>query len=980
MPVLRKLLLTIAALAALAAGGAVAVLFFFGDTLILYGIRSQSAALAPLQLKIGAFHSRLLGPVELTIGDLEVIREQTKLKIRQAKLSSPLTLPGLYFAFRAKQELPLALVVSGMELALPAASPSGPTESGNSGDWPDSLTLPAALPLPVSADVQLLSGEASGPFQAKEISAKLSLRANAAGAELAGSAQLRAGAAGADMLVPVSAEWKLAATPRAVKLQHLSFKAAGLEGAAEGELSLQPVQGKGKIQVDAPDLSRLSLRPEDRAALGLTAQPAGAFSFQAEAEADAKGTLGLNGQLLVQNAALSLQSAHSVWGGLGAAVDGPVTLRAELPFRARLAWPYSSRTASVTSEKAALAADLSGAAIAKKGLLSKPKGIALKAELLAAGNEQGIRVDSLSLAFHTLQLSASGRLPSPLGQSFDASFRVETKSLAGFPALLPILLAESRSASLADAEGAIRAEGSLHVLAAAPAKSMVELKALEIRGLRLPLNFSSATMEAAGILSGAATAQGRYNAGDVNISRSSGTFDLSGLDLVLKDKLEKKRGRKLLLSFDAKGTPTRLDLRKLSLAADGLSASLSGAVAFSAKRAASLNLSSTAHAELGPLREYLPKLPVKISGGVFDSQLKLTGTWIPEGGFEKSPLAVSGKVTARLDSVVAPESPAAAAATPAAPHTPAPLLPDWPVARNADLSFRVDLRQLQRGPLEASSIAAQGTLQRGVFVASVGVGSTFGGKASLQGLTGSLLDPNLALSGKAVLSGIDLARAAAFVEPSYGKIVKGSLTADAAFRVPSLWSTQLLETVDCGGQAQIRGGYISTAPLDSLVNEKLKGIPGVGDKAKISTGGMAAEIRTQYRLAKGVATLRGLVATTPKRDELRLDGSLGLDFSCDLSGEAHLASAPVTGPIREANSDPEGRLVVPVRFHGNLKAPQTDIATGAIEAMLKKTAAHEGEKLKNKAIDAAKSKAKDALQNAAGGLFDQLKSGFGKSR
>jgi len=48
-----------------------------------------------------------------------------------------------------------------------------------------------------------------------------------------------------------------------------------------------------------------------------------------------------------------------------------------------------------------------------------------------------------------------------------------------------------------------------------------------------------------------------------------------------------------------------------------------------------------------------------------------------------------------------------------------------------------------------------------------------------------------------------------------------------------------------------------------------------------------------------------------------------------------------------------------------------------VEGMLKKTAAHEGEKLKNKAVEGAKKKAEDALKDAAGGLLKGL-GGFGK--
>jgi hypothetical protein len=365
----------------------------------------------------------------------------------------------------------------------------------------------------------------------------------------------------------------------------------------------------------------------------------------------------------------------------------------------------------------------------------------------------------------------------------------------------------------------------------------------------------------------------------------------------------------------------------------------------------------------------LPKLPVKISGGVFDSSLRIGGKWLPAGGVQKSPLAVSGKIRGKLTAV---EMPAPVTEEPAAPKAPgAPLLPPWPVARNADVTFRFDLAQFQRGALKVQGIAAAGSLKHGSFTASASVRRAFDGKAVLKNVTGSLLSAALPVRGAASVDGLDLSQAAAFVDPSYGRIVKGTLKADSTFSIPDAWG-DVLRTASASGTAQVHNGYLSTASFDGLVNEKLKSLPGVGDKAKVSTGGLAAEIRTAFKMAEGTATLSGFEAVTPKNDQMLLSGTMNLAFDCDLTGSAHLANAPVRGPVREANSDPQGRLVVPVRFHGNLKAPSVDVATGAIEEMLKKTAAHELDKKKNQLVDDAKKKAKTQLEDAASGLFKQI--------
>jgi hypothetical protein len=182
-----------------------------------------------------------------------------------------------------------------------------------------------------------------------------------------------------------------------------------------------------------------------------------------------------------------------------------------------------------------------------------------------------------------------------------------------------------------------------------------------------------------------------------------------------------------------------------------------------------------------------------------------------------------------------------------------------------------------------------------------------------------------------------------------------------------------MQTASARGKAEIQNGYVSTASLDSMVNAKLSGIPGLGDKAKVSTGGMAAEIATNFEVAAGVARLSEFFAVTPRKDEMRLAGTLDLAFNADMKGEARLVDAPVRGAVREANSDEQGRLVVPIVFRGNLKNPSVDIANETIERMLAKTATHEANKLKDKAVNEGKKKleeeAKKAGQDLLKGIF-----------
>lgn len=956
----RFLLATFALILLVLVGGA-AALYLLRDQLILSQLRARSAQLAPLKLELAGLRTEVIGPFAVTLRGLELSYGEVSLSAREARLSSPLGLLELYQVFQKKKPLPLQLAVTEASVKLPAAKAD--KAKPEPPQWPEKIELPALPPVPLSASVDLSGGEVQGPVSLRKLATKLRLGFDGIGLSLEGDASGEATLPGAQAALPVATSLKLAATPKLVKLEAFTLKTAGIEAAGTGELGLAPVVGKFRIDANVPDLSRLSLRPEDKAALGLTAQPTGAFTLRLAGGA-AAGKIKAGGQLSLTGGAFALKQAG---------LEGKLLLHAEAPSfvveHTLTGKGLPALTGSLTGS-----ADLSAARVSRPGQLEKPAGVPLKAAISARLNADSLQVDSSELEFHTLRARASAVVSAPFGppagRVVTAAFRAEAKSLAGFPALLPLLRekAAGSGASLEEAEGSVLAEGNVRLLPEAPAKSKVELKVLSLKGVRLPLAWKheKAAAAASGLLLATLSGSGKYDAGALDVGAATGKADLTGLALELPG-LAKKRGKKLLVTFDAKGTPSRLQVRKATLEADGLRASLAGSVATATKGRADLALTATVAAELGPLREYLPPLPVKVSNGSLSADARVSGAWLFEGGVEKSPLAVTATLRSKLGAVVMPD--AAAEAAKAEKKEPAPLLPPWPVARKLRLGYRFELGSFRRGALEASGITAEGQLVEGKFMGSASVAKTFGGSAKLTQLQGHLTEPALPVRGAASAEGMDLSRLAGFVDPSYGSLVKGVLKADSTFSVPDLFAENLMYQASAKGKAEIRNGYVSTASLDQMVNAKLAGLPGVGDKAKVKTGGMAADMRTSFEVAGGTATLSGFLAVTPRKDEMRMSGTLNLAFDADMEGEAHIVDAPVKGAFREANSDAEGRLVVPIHFRGNLKNPSVEIANEIIERMAGNMARHEAEKLKSRALEEGKKKLEEEAKKAGGNLL-----------
>lgn len=168
-------------------------------------------------------------------------------------------------------------------------------------------------------------------------------------------------------------------------------------------------------------------------------------------------------------------------------------------------------------------------------------------------------MEAFSFRFHSLQASGAGTAAQPLGKGALITFRVSTPSLAGFPELLPVLAgAAAGGASLEQARVFISAEGRLKFLTATPSQSFLELKALSLKGVKLPLDYKGEAASASGLLLASFSGAGKYDAGALDIGQSTGSADLTGLSLSVPGKLEKKKAASSCSILRRRGIPRSL--------------------------------------------------------------------------------------------------------------------------------------------------------------------------------------------------------------------------------------------------------------------------------------------------------------------------------------------------------------------------------------------------------------------------------------
>ena len=182
-------------------------------------------------------------------------------------------------------------------------------------------------------------------------------------------------------------------------------------------------------------------------------------------------------------------------------------------------------------------------------------------------------------------------------------------------------------------------------------------------------------------------------------------------------------------------------------------------------------------------------------------------------------------------------------------------------------------------------------------------------------------------------------------------ILKGEASGLVSFTAPLFDNNDGFAHLKANGRINFKNATLANRGIDDLINEKLSQIPGVG-KPKIPAVTMnGSDISVLFTLIDSNMNLLDFKLLTPAKNELLAKGVLTLPSqNLNVSGTAFLVDAPIGGDVRAANSDAQGRFVIPFALQGNLKKPEASFAQKTIQELIKKTfnfvAKRETDKLK----------------------------------
>lgn len=990
-------------------------------------VQAKGSAAIEGQVKVGGVSVSLF-PLGLSLKSLDVDSPSKGLKLK-ADLARVRTNASLTSLAGAGPIGHVELVVERPEIDLQASSTSQTTDDSAAPQDPAAPALPA-IPRDFSLDLKINDGRVVLHLPAKTESptdvvlSKVSLSvesesvaAHAAAIKFSSDVELAKGEM--KFAFPARLEAYVAIEGDLAKVSDVKGELFGVAFTSTLEQNLKLGGTRLKLLAKVDEISKLPSAP--------TFLPPGTWNGRIEVDVEASRPSAKDGWTAKGLIAATNVKGTSALSREGLSMKGPLSANLDLRFAVS---PNPDKTMSIVAENLEAKADLTDVAIEKAGVFKKPAGVALTVDVAGNGDpNRRLKIDKFDLVFATLRLGVKGEVKLEEGQSSSLQIEVPRSSLAGLQAYFPALEDSPVRGSVqlsAKVSGDLKDPSKLLVDVEPLLLDQVQASVVWPRKTSPPKAASAganaspspsadpalaarAAEETSFEMSGPFSIDGSIRAqiaGKV-VKRAEARLsaDLSKASLRLKDSspsrskdgsqdsFSKRAGQRLSLNLNAiqtmvvrgkratspaasPGADQKLEFKNTRFELGTSSVVVTGQVTNLDRPLADVKIIPALN--LGELKTFAPKMAAneKIKGlvGTLTGLVELSGIWDSQGGIEKSPLEVKGDLKIQIPKYALPRPPdddkaPKPAPTPAGVQANEPVLPSWPVARTANVKTSIVIEELLYGETKIKGLKILSQLKAGALNGSVDVEKVFGGGVKVSTIETRLdraqPETKLALT----YSNVDMSEAAGFASKDWSALIKGSATGSANVSMPHPSLDDFKQKLVFQGSMDLKDAFISTLKLDRLVNEKIAALPGIGQKTALASKGVAANVLADYRLASGKVDLSRFVFTTPEKNELNLKGTLGLDKSIDLSGTAHLATAPVGGSVREANSDAAGRFVIPLQIKGNMLKPEADVAKAAIEAVLKKTAEHEAKK----AIAQAKGKLQQEGQKQIQRLGDEFK-------
>jgi hypothetical protein len=609
-----------------------------------------------------------------------------------------------------------------------------------------------------------------------------------------------------------------------------------------------------------------------------------------------------------------------------------------------------------------------------KNLFMKPATVPLDFSIDASMAKDLLTIKDLNFTLAQLKGNTRGVVAYEPGQQTNLSIKIPKTSLSGFEKLFTPLSAMPVQGNL---QTDIELKGDLQN----PNSMSVKIMPLLLENVKGTVNYNNDGL----VLKGPANINMRaiIFAEGPNLKSSNivQQIDLSQMQILLPDKFAKPAGSPLKLDIVANQRQQKISIQKGAFITSAGLFNVTGDLQNPQSPTMDLRV-MVPKLNLSQVALLIPMLkPFGLSGDA-GANVTIKGTYDFKKGIEKSLIYVFGDITANIPKFVykpAKKTTTNSESEPTESPPPEPLLPRWPIARQMDIKSKIKIGLFQYDGANVERISWDGRLQKGALSGQVSVAKFFDGSVNVTKMATDLSQSQPTSDVAFTYTGMNIGNAFDWAFPNWKGMIKGTAEGRMAVVAAHPSRKDFLQATKARGEAAITNGFLSTLKFDQLATEKLEKIPGLKGQ-KLMTKGAAANIESKFNFLKAQLNLETLHVKTPEKNELRANGTVTLDKNVDMKGTVHLADSPLQGCAREANSDPQGRLTVPVKITGNVFSPDLHLSDETIQKLVGNTAKCELEKGKKqvqaqaqaaaqKEIDKGKQKVQEELTKGLKGIF-----------
>ncbi len=285
----------------------------------------------------------------------------------------------------------------------------------------------------------------------------------------------------------------------------------------------------------------------------------------------------------------------------------------------------------------------------------------------------------------------------------------------------------------------------------------------------------------------------------------------------------------------------------------------------------------------------------------------------------------------------------------------------WPKIKSSNFKFETQIGRFTHDRLAAESIASVLNLNDQMMSGYIKIAKIDSGEIYFSNIKYDMKETMPLLLGQCDFKSIDSSQFLTSIESSSTGLLKGDASGQFSFNLPFPAPSDWLSSLKLNGLLKIKNALFSNRGMDELLNEKLAQIPGIGKPKPATINSSGSELSVLFGFSDAILNVTDFRLLTPARNELQAKGTVLLPTQkLNLNGTAFLADTPIGGDVKLANSDTQGRFIVPFSLSGTLTKPETSFAEASIQEILKKTlyfvAKRETDKIKDVFLNDSKTK------------------------